>query len=227
VELDTVAKVLYAWYRLVGTTSADGALTDLGEGTNDVAYLYLTRGSRKAQRWMADMGYGGWRKRGSALSWSGADATDGGRYSALPSDFLRAYGSARLSALRKADGTPWGQEVTAHEETVKGDFYYLRGEQLWITRLANPPSALYLEYHYKHPAWDGDTTIDFPMDARPLIVAEAANVAKEEDWFPHGPEIEQKIERALARAREEARGVARQTKQPRQFQRPRRIGNRW
>jgi hypothetical protein len=65
------------------------------------------------------------------------------------------------------------------------------------------------------------------MDARYLIVAEAANVGKEENWLPGGREMEQKIERALFRAREEARHIARSTKNPRQFQKLTRFGNHW
>lgn len=226
-ELSTVARVLAAFYRLVGTLSDDEALTEQGEATDDVAYLYLTQGTRDAQRWMLGMGYGGWRKRSSALSFSGTDAADGGRYTALPTDFLRAYGSRKKSALREADGDPWGTEIGPDEDTRRGDLYYIRGEQLWLARNASPPTTVYLDYHYQHPAWSASVTMDFPMDARSLIVAEAANAAKEENWFLLGPDSDQKIERARMRARERARGVARQTKSPRQFQRVRVFGNHW
>jgi len=228
-ELDTVDKHREAFYRLVGTESDDPALTDRGEETDEVVDLYLTRGCRVAQRWMLKMGYDGWRERSSVLSWSGTDAADGGRYSDLPSDFLRAFGNQRVSALREADGRPWGVEMSAEDDFRRGSFYYIRGEQLWIGHSAVPPGALYLAYHYRHPKWEGltDNDIDFPMEARPLIVAEAANLAKEENWLPGGPEMERKIERARARAREEARDVARPTKQPRQMRQSRRVGNRW
>jgi hypothetical protein len=227
VELDSVAKVVAAWYRLVGSISSDGALTEQGEATDDVVYTYLTRGYRNAQRWMLKMGYGGWRKRTTALTWSGSDAADGGRYATLPSDFLRSYGNQRMSALREAGGDQWGQEVKPEEDQLQGDYYYIRGEQLWLGRDASPPTTLYFDYHYKHPLWSASVTIDFPMDARALIVAEAANVAKEENWLPGGPEMEQKIERALMRAREEAREIVRVTKGPRTLRKPPRYGNRW
>lgn len=228
-SLDTVAKIRYAFYRLVGTTGDDAALTDQGEATDDVAYLYLTRGVWAAQRWMLKMGYNGWYKRSSALSWTGTDATTGGRYWSLPSDFLRAFGDYRVSCLREANGDPWGQLITSpyDEGAVEGDYYYFRGDELWLARTAAPPTTLYLEYHHQHPAFSAAVTLDFPVEARPLIVAEAANLAKEEDWLPYGQEVEQKIERALIRAREEARDIARPTKAPRQFRRPIRYGNRW
>ena len=226
-ELDTVGKIRAAFYRLTGTLSDDGALFENSEAVDEVADIYLTRGCRNAQRWLLKMGYGGWRKRTTALTWSGSDAADGGRYATLPSDFLRACGSERESALQEANGDTWGQEVGARDTKVKGDGYYVLGETLWLTRDASPPATLYLAYHYTHPAWTSAVEIDFPVDARALLVAEAANVAKEENWLPGGPEMEGKIERALMRAREEARDLARPTKQPRTFRKLPRIGNRW
>ena len=228
-ELDTTAKVRNAFYRLCGTESDDTELTLQGEGDTEVVDLYLTDGCRNAQQWMLDMGYGGWRKRSSVLSWTGTDAANGGRDSTLPTDFLRAYGDERESCLHEANGNTWGAQISPERDRLKGNLFYFRGDELWLARLASPPTTLYLEYHYTHPGWDGlaDGDIDFPKRARRLIVAEAANVAKEENWLPGGPEMEMKIERALRRARSEARGYSRQTKQPRQFRKVRRVGNRW
>jgi len=228
VELSTVEKCKDAWYRLVGVASDDPGLTEQGDLTDDVAYQYLTLGCRNAQRWMLKMGYGGWRKRSSALVFTGSDATDGGRKITLPSDFLRAYGNRRESALRKADGTRWASEVSPEDDHIRGDYYYVRGTELWITREAQPPSPLYLDYHYTHPLWSASLSpIDFPIDARWLIVAEGADAAKDESWLPGGVEWEQKIARRLARAREEARDIARATKSPRKARAPQRFGNRW
>lgn len=225
-ELDSVAMVREAWYRLVGTDAEDAALVAQGEDSDEVAYVFLTRGCRNAQRWMLKMGFSGWRDRSDALSWTGTDATTGGRYSSLPTDFLRAYGDDKHSALRKANGDEWGNENTDGEFS-KGDYYYFRNNQLWLSRNATPPTTLYLEYHYQHPEWDADTTIDFPVDSRWLIVAEAANVAKEENWLLGGSDWEVKIERALQRAREETRDNVRPSKLPRQRQKATRYGNHW
>lgn len=229
-ELDTVNKLRYSVYRLVGTDAGDTALTEHGESTGDVVDLFLTEGSRNAQRWMLKMGYGGWRKRStSALTWTGTDAADGGQKATVPTDFLRAYGNQRQSALREADGKRWGLEINPEEDHLRGDLYYFRGEELWLGLGASPPTTLYLDYHYTHPKFDSlaDNAIDFPMEARRLIVCEAANVAKEDNWLPGDEDMERKIERALMRAREAARDIARATKQPRQFRKPRIIGSRW
>ena len=229
-ELNTVERIRDSFYRLVGSTSSDTALVEQGESTNDVANQFLTRGSRKAQRWMLKQGYGGWRIRSSALSFSGTDASDGGRYATLPTNFLKAVGNFRVSALREANGDPWGTQVDDRDDTKQGDGYYLRGDKLWLLRRANPPATLYLDYHYTHPVWDStldDNEIDFPLEARSLIVAEAANDAKEENWLPGGQDLELKIERALVRAREEAKDIARLTTQVKTFQKPRRVGKHW
>jgi hypothetical protein len=227
VELSTVVQLRNAFLRLVGTVANDSALVENGEALNEVADTYLTLGCREAQRWMLHMGYAGWRKRSSALTWLGSDAADGGRYCALPSDFLRAYGNQRVSALREANGDPWGVELLPDDELAKGNGYSIRGDTLWLARTAQPPTPVYLEYHYTHPLLASGVTLDFPVDARSLIVAEAANVAKEENWEPLGPDGEQKIERYLARARERARDIARANKGPRTLRKPRRLGNRW
>lgn len=230
--LSTHAKLRTAFLRLVGSEAEDQALTDRGEGTNEVVDYYLTRGVWAAQRYLLKCGYRGWRKRSSALSWSGSEDTDGGRYTALPSDFLRAFGSTRRSALVEADGDLWGEQLDAEDDFFEGDYYFFEGhDQLWITREADPPSPVYLTYHYRHAAFDGDfddgTDWDFPEEIRPLIVAEAAHFAMEDSWIPGGQDMELRITRALRSAQSEARDFARPTKQPRQFRKVRRIGNRW
>lgn len=226
-ELNTVDLIREAFYSLVNTDSTDQELQARGEATNERCDISLTRGCRKAQRFMLDKGYGGWRKRSSALSWTGTDATTGGRYATLPADFLKAYGNKRVSALRKANGDQWGMEIDAYNDFWKGNFYYFRGDEVWIGRTAVLPTTLYLEYHFLHPEWNDSVTIDFPIEARPLIVAEAANVAKNESWLPGDIELEAKIIRELTSARDEARDIARRSKALMEFKRPRRYGNRW
>ncbi len=233
-EFDTVDKLRYAFYRLVGTDASDQDLIEQGESTGDIANLFLTRGCRSAQRWMLKTGHAGWRKRSDALVWSGSDATTGGRYSSLPSDFLRAYGNFRRSALVRANGDLWGQQIDEEQDYEKGDKYYFRGSddggfQLWLARTAGVPSTLYLDFHYQHPVFESlaDLDIDFPMEARPLIPAFAADKAKTDNWLPGGPEMTAVIREALATAKEEARDIARATKQPRTMRKSVRYGNRW
>lgn len=231
-ELDTVVKVVAAFYRLVGTDSGDQSLIEQGETIDDVVYLNLTQGCRKAQRWMIQNGSGDWRKRtSSVLTFTGTDALDGGRKVTLPSDFLRAYGNFRRSALVQANGDRWGTEIVEYDDNMKGDLYYIRGRELWVTRIANlPTSGVFLDYHYIHPLWEAnldDADIDFPMEARHLIVAYAAESAMDDNWLPGGVELEGKINRAVKKRESEARQIARPTKQPRRFKKPWRFGNRW
>ena len=229
----TVAEFRRALLRLVGTVSDDPEFSERGEASDEVLDLFLTRGAWAAQRYLLKCGYYGWRRRSAAaLTWLGADATDGGRYAVLPTDFLRAYGagSPRRGALVEPDGSPWGEEIQPRDATQQGDgYYFLDTSRVWLTRRAAPSSTLYLLYHYRHPGFTGlvDPDIDMPSEARYLVVAEAANEAKEEYWLPGGQELEQKIERVLIRAREKAQSFARLTTGPRKLRAPRRYGNRW
>lgn len=228
VDLDSAEKVYDTFYRLLGTDKDDPELTRLGEASNEVADIYLTRGVRRAQRWMLDCGYWGWKKRSAALTWTGTDSADGGQSTTVPTDFLRAAGNERESCLTEANGNRWGQQILPGERDLQGDYFYFQGDKLWLARTAAPPTTVYLEFFYRHPVWSASVTIDFPLEARGLIPAEAANLAKEENWLPGGPEMRVDIERAVSRARDEARHIARLTKEPRRMRRPYyRAGNRW
>ncbi len=233
-DLDTVAEIVAAFYRLVGTVSSDGELVARGEAVDDVAYQSLTRGCRKAQRWMIDNGYSGWRTRTANLipSLLGTDEADGGRYvefSTVAPDLLKVYGKRRQqrSGLVEPGGRRWGGEILADQDHIRGDHYYVKGEQLWLARNAEPPNPLFMDYHTRHDEWDANATIDFPLEARGLIHTEAAAIAMSDNWLPGGNELEAKISRALSHAQNEARAVARQTKEPRRFRKPNRFGNRW
>ncbi|MCR4339252.1 MAG: hypothetical protein NUW01_05110 [Gemmatimonadaceae bacterium] len=233
-ELSTVARVKAAFFRLVDTESDDPELTLNSEGTEDVVELALTAGFRSAQRWLLDKGYQGWRKRSSAITWSGTDAADGGRYWTLPTDFLKAYSNKRISCLTEAGGDRWGSEIHPDNATAKGNAFYFRGSddggpQLWLCRGAEPPTTLYLEYHYLHPSWTNlaDADIDFPLEIRSLGVAEAANEAMTEAWLPGGQELEVKILRALGIAQKKAERTVRASKAPREMRKSARYGNRW
>lgn len=232
-ELDSVSKVLAAFYRMTGNTTSDPSLVARGEAADETAYQLLTRGCRVAQDWMLQCGYVGWRKRSSALSWSGTDAADGGRYSALPTRFMQAYAPRDAWGLRtclvQANGDRWGTQITPDERHLEGDFYYFFNtdgtDQIWLARNANPPATVYMNYIEAHDAWNTGVTISFPLECRHLIVSEAASLGMDESWFPAGPELQQSIQRALERDREHARDVARQTKAPRVIRRPARFGN--
>lgn len=222
-ELNTVARLRNAFFRLTSSGTGDDALSDFGEPENEVVDTFLTRGVRSAQQWMLENGYKGWRRR-TAVTFT--EDSFGIKRATLPDDFLRAYGDRARSALVKTDGLRWGQE---RDEDDTGDGYYIEGDELCLLRRAVPPTTLYLDHHYLHPAFDNlaDADIDFPLAARALIVAQAADIAKEDAWLPAEAEMERKIARALFRAKEDARKIARQTKSQRQMKPPRRIGNRW
>ncbi|MGE0451078.1 MAG: hypothetical protein AB7Q29_16010 [Vicinamibacterales bacterium] len=231
-EFDTVAKVTSALLRLVGTEEDDEALVINDEESGEVVQLLLTRGCRIAQRWMLECGYGGWRQRSSALSFTGADATDGGRHVDLPVDYMKGHGSQSRgrSALVQANGDRWGREIEEDQDHLTGDLYYVRGEELWLARQAHPPTTLYLDYHYKHPAWDDsleDADIDFPLEARGLIAAEGAYLGMVENWLPGANDYMARIDLARKNERENARRVARRTKQPQTILRPRRTMSRY
>ncbi len=226
-ELDTVGEFRQAFYRLVGSVSTDHALVAQGESVNGVADYYLTRGARRAQTWLLRNGYQGWRKRSSAITWLGSDSTTGGRYSDLPADFLRLYGDKHRSALTQANGDGWGTHILASEDRRLGNFYYVRDQQIWITRNANPPTNVFLTYHYRHPVFEDAVTLDFPEVLAVLVPPEAAKLAMSDNWLPGGGEMKSAIREALQDAREECRHHARQSKEPRRMKRRKVFGTHW
>lgn len=224
--LATAADCLRAFYRLVSTTTGDAALVENGEAANDVAYLCLNHGVESAQRFMIANGMSErWRKRSSVITWSGSDAADGGRYTALPSDFLRLATGDRVSSLTQANGERWGQEITADQDTATGNAYYLKNDQVWLAKGAAPVAGLYLEYQYKHPEFTSAVTLDFPPAARPLLVAFAGWHAIAEGWYPAAND--ERISRNLTFWKQQARMVARRSRQPRKMTAPRVIGTRY
>ncbi len=223
-DLSTVTNIRDAWYRLVGTVPEDAALQELSEGENDVAYIYLTSGCHDAQSYMLDQGYLGWCQRSGALTWTGTDATTGGKYASLPTDYLRADGNRDRSALVEAGGDRWGSQIDQEDEIAKGNYFYFKGDNIWLARSASPPTTVYLKYHYQHPEWVSDVTIDFPLSSRSLMVAYAADLAKNENWFTGGNEEISRILAAVRSAETKARKYARQTKQPRRFRKQRTFG---
>jgi hypothetical protein len=230
--LQTVESFRRALLRLVGTEEQDPEFSLRGEVTNEVLDLFLSEGTWAAQRWLLRNGYKGWRSRSPALVWLGADATDGGRYAAMPTDFLTAYSSGEppRGALVEADGSSWGQEIAPDDLRYQGNGYYFPDtSNVWLARRASPPSPIYLLYHYRHPGWVNilDADLDLPQEVRYLVVAEAASQAKEEHWLPGGQEMEMKIERALGRARQKAMGLARPSGGPRKMRHRQPYGYRW
>jgi hypothetical protein len=224
------AVFLAAFYRLVGTVSTNDSLAENSEAADEVADLCLTNGIRRAQRFMLDSTYYGWVKRSAAITWSGTDATTGGRYVAVASDFLKLAGDEHRSSIVEANGDPWGFEVTVEDRTAKGDGYYIKEvegeERIYLLRTARPPTTAYYEYHYQHEEFSADlldADIKFPADARGLSVAYAAEHGKAERWFPRASDKE--IEKAVNTWESIARGVARRSRTPRKMKTRPKVGN--
>lgn len=234
--LDTAANCLKAFYRLVGTTSSDDALVENSEAADAVAYTCLTHGVETAQRFMIACGMTDrWRTRSQAItSWSGADATDGGRYKDMSSwiatskSFLRLSGKkmdAAASSMMEANGERWGVEIDADNDYLTGDFFYLKNEQLWIARDAQVPTTVYVDYQYKHPEFTSSVTIDFPAEARGLFIAYAAQHGSAESWFPLADDS--RIQKNVEFWERQARAVARRSRGPRTQNAPRTTGSRY
>lgn len=232
-KLSTPALCLAALYRLVGTTTSDDALVENGESANDVAYLCLNHGMESAQRFMIACGMTErWRTRSQAItSWSGADSTDGGRYKDLSSliasgkEFLRFSGKkydAKQSSLTEANGERWGIEIDGDTDTVTGDYFYLKNEQLWLAKDSAVPATVYLDYQFRHPEFTSSVTLNFPVDAMGLVIAYGARFAMADGWFPR--DNERAIERNVQLWEMEARMVARRSRGKRRQNPPRTLG---
>lgn len=215
-----------AFYRMVGARPVDPALTAFGESQDDVANEMLTQGAHEAQRFMISAGYHGWMRRFGPLV---IEEDDEGWYAELPDDFLTAQGWRRQSALEGRDGRYWGHEADGRDTGIRGNAYWIPDYSiLRFARGARPPTDLYLRYHYRHPTFGSEEeTVDFPFDARRLVVAMAAHAAVEEDWVPGRDEAMARIDRALAKARQVARRVSMTSKRQRQVQEPPVFGTRW
>lgn len=213
------ASLARAFFRLTGTSSDNPALTEHDADTLETVYQFLQYGAWDAQAWLIDCGLADrWVSVSSALSWSGADSTDGGRYCSLPSDFLRAIGDDYRSCLREANGNRWGSQCDFRDRWGAGpNRYWFQDEQVWITYGSSPPSPLYLDYHEKLATLADATTVDFPSEHRPLIVAYGADRAMSDAWLPGDLEMQAKITSNLAKLKKEAWRRIRRTSGPRKL----------
>jgi hypothetical protein len=227
-ELSTVADCLKAFYRLVGTTSDDDAMSENGEAADEVAYLYLTRGARSAQVYLIALGMSERWKSSATLSF-GSAAVDGTRDANLPADFLRASGDRVNSALWDGtSGKRWGRQVEETDiRTALGDYYALVGEKVRVANGASIPSTPKLDYIASHAAIAAASTLDFPTLALWMVPAEAAYLAMAEPWFIGDAQAVAAIERARTNAREEAKQYARRTREPRRITPTRIYGSHW
>ena len=223
------ASLKRAFYRLTGVSDDNGALTENDASTLEAVYQFLQYGAWDAQAFLIDCGMGDrWVTRSSTLSWSGSDAVDGGRYTALPSDFLRLAGDEEISALAKPNGGRWGRLVEGrYRGEAIGDYYWLWNDRLYIAQGSAPPSDLVLEYHHKLATLADASTVDMPSEHLPLVVAYAAERAQADLWLPGDMEQRANIIANLARLKKLAWVRSRRHGGPRKMRAKRDIGTHW
>lgn len=229
-DLVDLNRLRRAWYRLCGVEPDDGAVSGADYGEHEVAHEYLTIGIRAAQRWMIDNGYRGWVALSDPLVFEDAGTVTGVKRAPLPGDYMLADGMERKSALQLRDGRRWGKQVDGESAGPRGNVYWIPNLQhVFVGIGAQLPESLSIRYFRRHPAFplDGSESIDFPVEARPLIVSEAAHAAMQDAWLPGGDPMKVGIAQRLDQDRERTRRVARTSRQQRKMNAPRRMGNRW
>lgn len=223
--LDSRAALLRQFYHHLGTSASDGALTEHDSVTLEQALRHLQFGLWNAQSHLIDCGKGDrWRTTSDALAtWSGAEATDGGRYVSLADGgyftrFLRLAGDDSNSALREPDGTRWGTEILERDRFERrGNYYYLLGDdQLWLARGAAPSTTLIADYYQRHAVLEEATVIDFPVELAPLISLEAADLALADNFVAVDNEQRGEIRNGLKNWRARA-GKSRRSRTPKRM----------
>lgn len=222
------ASLTRAMFRLLNTDAADDTMTEHDNTILEALYQLLQTGAEDAQLYLIDIGLGDyWLKATSSpLAFTGSHPNVS---APLPSDFLRLAGDDRTSALRKADGTLWGNlvDVRYRHRVFGGETYYVRNQSIYLARNAAIPSDVYAEYIYVIPTLADGTDADFPEADRPLIAAFAAVNAMEESWFAGGQAEEQKLLRNLERRKNEAWRRNRRSQLPRMIQPAPVVGENW
>ena len=228
------ASLRRALYNLVNTDSSDEAHLEHDATDLDTIYMALQVGLDDAQQYMIDMGIQDfWHAESAALSFTGSDPD---KYWALPTTdtdgadrrFYRMYGDRGLSSHRRANGTRWGGEIDPLMRwRVRGNYFYLRNERLYLARSAAPPSDLVMDYIYRLPDLADGTTVEFPEADRPLIVAFAAVHAMYDDWVAGGAEMESKLMRNLESRKAIAFRRARRSLQPTRVEPDHMVGDHW
>lgn len=231
--LSSWKELRHAFFRLVGAGPADSAFAEHDEADGDTVNAFIQQGLWDAQSWwLSNVDPSRWVTTSSALSWSGADAT-GGRYTSLPTDLLRIYGTKEVSAIRESGGDRWGQLIDPEDRDHYGDLYYLLDGELWICRGANPPSGVVLDYNHRHDTYtestdESDATwLDFPIDGRKLVVGYAAKDASLHPMFPGDESDRRNIGLYLRDAQTECHVRGRRTRESRKVRSNTGIGNRF
>lgn len=211
------ASLARAFYRLTATRSNNPALIAHDSTTLETLYQFLQYGIWDAQEFLLDNGMSDrWVTQSAALTpLLGADLTHGGRYIALPADFIRIAADDQHSGLRSPDGKSWGRLIDFEDRFRAGPgCFWLMNDQLWFSRGSSPAATVVMDYHHRHATLADSTTVDFPTAFRPLIVAYAASRAMHDSWLPGDAMMEAKIEKNLIKLESSIRRRARRTRSP-------------
>jgi len=228
-----------AFYRLLAISPNDDALTEHDSEIQETVHYFLQSGIWNAQYWLlTNTEVKRWLRpvgpillspdsnNPEAPVWV-RDPVSNSLSITLPTDFIRLAGDAQDTALylqqgggNTSGGRVWGQQIDQRDKNrMRGNWFYLLNDELRLTPTANPPANLFFDYYYRHPLLtEDDDPLEFPVDVRPLIVAEAAVMALSEAWLPfEEPESESRILRNLDYWRRISSSRARQTRRPQQF----------
>ena len=226
-----------AFYRLLAISANDDALTEHDSEIQETVHYFIQSGIWNAQYWLlTNTEVKRWLRvfgpillapdlsRPTAPVWE-LDAVSGRLSVELPDDFIRLAGDAEDTGLYLQRGGStgarvWGQQIDQREKNrLRGNWFYIENDRLVLTPTANPPAELYFDFYYRHPLLTkDDDPLEFPVDVRPLIVAEAAVMALSESWLPfEEPESESRILRNLDYWRRISSSRGRQTRRPQRF----------
>lgn len=214
------ASLARAFYRITATSATNPALIEHDASTLEAVYQFLQYGLWDAQEWLMDCGLlNRWVTTSSTLTFSGSDASNGGRYTALPAEFMRLAGDEHDSALHSPNGTKWGRLIDWKDRRRAGPTaYWLESTtsnvwRLWIGPGASPPTGMVLDYHAL-ATLDASATVEFPSQHRGLIVAFAADRAMSDSWLPGDAEMQAKIAANLMKLKRESERRVRQSHGP-------------
>lgn len=224
------ASLKRALYRLLNTDATDDALTEHDPAGYSLEAIYqaLQQGAWDAQLWLIERGLNDrWIAEDTSLSFT--EDADGSQYEALPADFLRLAGDESHSGLyRTGTGESWGYEIDfLDRRRVWGNYFWFQNERLYLARGSNPPTDLALQYYFRLATLADDTTVDFPVEDRGLIVAYAAVRAMAESWLAGGPELEAKLREYLQRLQVQAVKRIRRSRTPHKIRVRRMLGTHW
>ena len=214
------ASLLKSTFRLLDTDPQDPEMIEFDDEPLEGIYGHLQQGADDAQSHLISVGASDWwLERSSVLVFR--TEPNGERSAPLPDDFRRLHAEDEFSPLESGD-QGWGIEIPAAtaRRAQASNAFYLRRDRLWVTRQANVPNNLTMNYVRRMPVLADGTDVDFPEADRGLIVAYAALAASAEHWFTGGMEGRKRIMENLQARKRTARTRARRTSQPQKVRTP-------